>query len=248
MSGSGNFEDEIDAMIARELDAAMGRPTDRVRQNSNTQRRTNGNEASGEKYDLSKNAFVLVLHHYEYNSGKVRMGSKVDMEKIKGFFDLYRTEPNGGLEVHDNLTLRQVRQLMDTVSQKDFSHCSCLIVIIMSHGDQDDTILAQDDKHYSLHEDVLEKVAINVTLANKPKLFIVNACRGSAVVTDAVTFRFDNSDMVIFQSTYEGHVSYRSTVSGSFFLQEFFDLLRENDHLNICELSTMLNSRAVERR
>ncbi|KFB43193.1 AGAP010826-PA-like protein [Anopheles sinensis] len=169
-----------------------------------------------EKYDLSKKAYVVVLHHHKYTESFMdRKGSAVDLALIKDFFRFYRTEPDD-LDIHENLSLLQVRLLMDGIYQKDFSAYSCLIVIIMGHGAENDTILA--DVYYNkkkelvrdvyfLDEDVMEKVAMNRTLAGKPKMFIVNACRGeNRVEVDSAVRRerYDNSDTIRFQSTFEG--------------------------------------------
>ncbi|XP_058126768.1 caspase-3-like [Anopheles ziemanni] len=210
--------------------------------------------SAAEKYDLSKKAYVLVLHHHQYTHSLAdRKGSTVDLEVIKDFFRAYRTEPDG-LDIHENLSLLKVRLLMDGIYQKDFSAYSCLIVIIMSHGAENDTIQADiyyNSKNelvrdvYFLDEDVVEKVAMNRTLDGKPKIFIVNACRGNdRVEVDSAVRRdrYNNSDIIRFQSTFEGHVSYRNTDTGSFFVKRFFEELRKNENLDIYDLNRKLNA------
>ncbi|KFB45706.1 AGAP010829-PA-like protein [Anopheles sinensis] len=163
------------------------------------------NSSTIEKYDLSKKAYVLVLHHYEFkNKEHNRSGSMQDMVQIKKVLTDFRTDT---LKIHSNLSLKSVQRAMDEVSTKDFSKNSCLIVFIMSHGDTKDTIMAYDGEMYSFQTDVVEKCTMNATLKGKPKIFVIQACRGDAEIqTDATRKTIsDKKDIVTFQSTYEGN-------------------------------------------
>uniref|UniRef100_A0AAG5DIT1 Caspase family p20 domain-containing protein n=1 Tax=Anopheles atroparvus TaxID=41427 RepID=A0AAG5DIT1_ANOAO len=207
---------------------------------------TNGSQQianRADRYDLKKKAYVLVFHHYEFeNKRDNRAGSMKDMDKIKAVLRNYRTEQ---LKIHSNCSLRSVRKVMDDVSQKDFSNNSCLLVFIMSHGGSQDTILAHDGEWYSLHEDIVEKCTLNNSLKGKPKIFVLQACRGDAQMQpDSVKkVMSDKSDIVIFQSTYEGSVSWRDR-EGSFFMQEFLKLLESSDSsVDIHDINIKLNAR-----
>jgi len=91
------------------------------------------------------------------------------------------------------------------VSRKDFTKNSCLIVFIMSHGSANDTIMAKDGQFYSFQDDVVEYCTSNRTLNDKPKLFVLQACRGDAtMVADATPSMSYKGDIIIFQSSYQG--------------------------------------------
>ena len=78
----------------------------------------------------------------------------------------------------------------------------------MSHGSVNDTILASDGKWFYFQEDIVDKCTSNRTLDGKPKLFVLQACRGNdRIVADARPPRSDKVDVIIFQSTYQGMIT-----------------------------------------
>ncbi|XP_035784133.1 caspase-14-like [Anopheles albimanus] len=199
-----------------------------------------GTKVGAAKYDLSKKAYVLVFHHDKFKNVKQnREGSQKDMEKVKSFFRNYRVD---WLNVNENKTAAEVRIIMDRISRQNFSDYSCFITIIMSHGLLNDRIAARDDETYCFEEDVVEKCTSNRTLDGKPKVFIVQACRGDATMaTDSQKTQSKKSDVLTFQSTYKGFFSYRDTQKGTFFIQHFFNLLEQHRNEDICHINKQLN-------
>uniref|UniRef100_A0A1S4H5X2 Caspase family p20 domain-containing protein n=2 Tax=Anopheles gambiae TaxID=7165 RepID=A0A1S4H5X2_ANOGA len=159
-----------------------------------------------EVYDLSNDAYVLVFHNDEFeDSAFNRPGSAKDMERIQQVLQHYRCDK---LDINENKSKEYVQQKMAEISQKDFTPYSCLIVFIMSHGSINDTILASDGKWFYFQEDIVDKCTSNRTLDGKPKLLVLQACRGNdRIVVDAIPPRSDKVDLVIFQSTYQGKIS-----------------------------------------
>uniref|UniRef100_A0A182W9F4 Caspase family p20 domain-containing protein n=1 Tax=Anopheles minimus TaxID=112268 RepID=A0A182W9F4_9DIPT len=225
---------------------------------------TSGNPSAMHEYvyDLSKKAYVLVFHHHKFMENRYnREGSSKDMEKIKQTLKKYRCDK---LDINENLSYRGVLKKMDNISTQDFSKHSCLIVFILSHGDVNDTIMAYDGCMYSFHNDIVEKCTENHTLKSKPKIFILQACRGDAkIVADTSRSMSNKIDIVAFQSSYQGKyrgecfplfkcnatvyvtilgaVSYRHEHKGSFFIQAFLRLLDENNQQNIININALLN-------
>uniref|UniRef100_A0A182M5Q9 Caspase family p20 domain-containing protein n=1 Tax=Anopheles culicifacies TaxID=139723 RepID=A0A182M5Q9_9DIPT len=191
-------------------------------------------------YDLSKNAYVLIFHHDTFKESRYnREGSAEDMKKIKQTLQKYRCDR---LDINENLTCSSVLKKMDKISTQNFSNNSCLIVFILSHGNVNDTIMAQDGYMYSFHSDIVEQCTSNKTLKNKPKIFVLQACRGDAtIVTDATRSLSNKIDIVAFQSSYLGTVSYRDKRKGSFFMQAFLRLLDEHNQQSIININTLLN-------
>ncbi|KAG8238069.1 hypothetical protein J437_LFUL016422 [Ladona fulva] len=72
--------------------------------------------------------------------------------------------------------------LSHTVAAADYKDCDCLAVIIMTHG-HNDTLYCIDDRTFTLKE-VEEKFLPGncPELAGKPKLFFIQACRGSDII------------------------------------------------------------------
>nr|XP_049465339.1 uncharacterized protein LOC120960176 isoform X2 [Anopheles coluzzii] len=155
-----------------------------------------------EVYDLSNDAYVLVFHNDEFeDSAFNRPGSAKDMERIQQVLQHYRCDK---LDINENKSKEYVQQKMAEISQKDFTPYSCLIVFIMSHGSINDTILASDGKWFYFQEDIVDKCTSNRTFNGKPKLLVLQACRGNdRIVVDAIPPRSDKVDLVIFQSTYQ---------------------------------------------
>ncbi|XP_053668203.1 caspase-14-like [Anopheles marshallii] len=194
----------------------------------------------GNDYDLSKKAYVLVFHHYKFQTSKHnREGSSKDMRKIEEIIRYYRCDRP---DINENKTARDVRKKMETISKKDFTEYSCLIVFIMSHGDEQDSIMAYDGNMYSLQSDIVEQCTMNRTLNDKPKIFVVQACRGDAkIVADATRSMSHKIDIVAFQSSYQGTVSFRHVEQGSFFMQAFLQLLHGNNQKSILDVNEELN-------
>uniref|UniRef100_A0A182QN42 Caspase family p20 domain-containing protein n=1 Tax=Anopheles farauti TaxID=69004 RepID=A0A182QN42_9DIPT len=198
-------------------------------------------------YDLSDKAYVLVFHHYKFqDTSHNREGSIYDMASIRKYMQNYRCDT---LDVNENYTKQRVINKLQDISKKDFSKYSCILVFIMSHGNTNDTIMAYDGQMYGFHEDVVERCTQNATLKDKPKIFVLQACRGNAeIVTDARRVMSDKSDIVTFQSSYQGAVSYRNTKEGSFFMQAFLRLLHEHNQHNIINVNTELNKHFNEKQ
>ncbi|ETN64648.1 hypothetical protein AND_003603 [Anopheles darlingi] len=198
-----------------------------------------GTKGGADKYDLGKKAYAVVLHQHKFkNAEQNREGSEKDMDKINSFFENYRIDK----KIHVNKTAADVRYVMDNIARQNFSNYSCLIIIIMSHGLMNDQIAAFDGETYGFEEDIVEKCTSNRTLDGKPKLFIVQACRGdSTMTTDSKKTQSKKSDVLTFQSTYKGFVALRDTQKGTFFIQNFFDLLDEHRGKDISLINKHLN-------
>uniref|UniRef100_A0A182J128 Caspase family p20 domain-containing protein n=1 Tax=Anopheles atroparvus TaxID=41427 RepID=A0A182J128_ANOAO len=76
----------------------------------------------------------------------------------------------------------------------------------MSHGGPQDTILAHDGEWYSLHEDIVEKCTLNNSLKGKPKIFVLQACRGDAYMQPDSVKKVMSDKSDIYQSnSYNEH-------------------------------------------
>lgn len=127
---------------------------------------------------------------------------------------------------------------------KDFKKYACCVVVILSHGDQNERLHAADGT-YNLQQMLVDRVAQNATLQGKAKIFIVAACKGSStevlaaqarLQADAVPFADSHAavrslpymrDVLKCYSTYEGFVSWRHPERGTLFVQELCAVMRE---------------------
>ncbi|XP_055590668.1 caspase-3-like [Uranotaenia lowii] len=191
-----------------------------------------------ESYDLGKNdAYVLIVHNEKFKDKKMhREGNRTDVELLKNFFSNYRTIP----KLKADLTVKDLKEKMKNIRKKNFSKYSCLIVIIMSHGDTNGRIYASDAT-YDFNNDVVEQILSNKTLKDKPKIFFIQACKGNArMETDGTPTTTNKNDVLKCYSTYEGTLFFRDRKLGTFFIQELFKLLDKNPNTEIREVMNML--------
>uniref|UniRef100_A0A3P9C8F1 Caspase-13-like n=1 Tax=Maylandia zebra TaxID=106582 RepID=A0A3P9C8F1_9CICH len=111
-----------------------------------------------------------------------------------------------------------------------------VFVTIMSHGDMG-IISGTDSKAFKTEEIFQHLNAKNCpALVNKPKIIIIQACRGgnshlalSENFTRAVRVHIEK-DFICFHSSTPHTVSYRSTSDGSFFIQTLADVFNKWSH------------------
>ena len=73
----------------------------------------------------------------------------------------------------------------------DHTNRDCLAIVVMTHGEEE-MIYARDDKFPA--DDIIDKFRGNfcTTLAGKPKLFFIEACRGKENNFTTVMSKLDN--------------------------------------------------------
>ncbi|XP_073498807.1 caspase-3-like isoform X2 [Phyllobates terribilis] len=135
------------------------------------------------------------------------------------------------------------------VAAEDHSERSCFVCAILSHGNEDG-IYARD-KIFTLKWLVkfFSKSSCK-SLAGKPKLFFIQACRGEewdfGTKTDGISDTVHSlspqilreEDMLYAYSTPPGYFAWRNSVNGSWFIQSLCKLLQE--HGNRMELMQIL--------
>lgn len=204
------------------------------------------NTTKQERYVLSKPAYVLIFHHiFKNDKALFRKGSEHDLKLIRDFFGNYNAKI---ANICEDFSVQKVKNRMNEVRRKKFDKYSCLIVIIMSHGKANDQILAVDEC-YQLDKAIVEPTLMNDTLKGKPKIFIVNACKGNAQMeTDYVLSATNKFDILKCFSTYEGTVSFRDDMSGTTFIQTFFKLIEKSHGKEVIEIMRLLRNTFVDNR
>ncbi|XP_043095770.1 caspase-22 [Puntigrus tetrazona] len=167
-----------------------------------------------------------------------RNGSQKDVDSLNDLF-----EHLGFLvEVEKDKTADQIKALMIQYSE-DARHGDCFVCCIMSHGNEAG-LMGCDDQICPLNDITSPFDGDNCpALVGKPKVFIIQACRGHKMQTKVVVKDgagvshmkksgkvysiAKDSDFLIALSTVEGYVSLRSEYSGSWFIQSFCKHLKE---------------------
>ncbi|ODN01038.1 Caspase-1, partial [Orchesella cincta] len=186
-----------------------------------------------------------------------RLGSQKDKK------DLSECLQNLSFQVitHDNLKRQKFDKVLDKLRREDHSDADCLVVAIMTHGEKN-TIYLSDGTQLPVNL-IWEKFEANAcpTLAGKPKIFIIQACRGKRYdhgtrlnesaqshqlisdVTDFASFSYvipNAADILVAFSCPLGHYSWRHPESGSWFIQSVCKVF--NHHAYEMDLKTMLTS------
>ncbi|XP_042213828.1 caspase-1-like isoform X2 [Homarus americanus] len=166
------------------------------------------------------------------------------------------------VKVFNNLTVAEIKtEVQDLAFGTDHADSDMVAVVFMSHGEQD--ILWGRDAHFkadflfeSFHGDQCK------TLAGKPKLFFIQACRGDGLdagvtlvrsrpsdETDSgyLAYKIPNTaDYLICWSTVPGHFSWRNTTNGSWFIQSLVHVLnRDSGHDDLLSMMTSVNRHMI---
>ena len=206
------------------------------------------------KYEMKK-GYVYVYHNFFFakREDPFRHGSQKDVENLKLFFD---TQLGFTMRVKENLSAQEMMSNAKDLSERDFSKNDCLFFVILSHGKQEG-ILGVDDEPISLAAMADLFTADKCpTLKGKPKIFIVQACRGDkddpgAVVPDArpgpapraalQTLPVESDFLVCYASPI-GYSSYRDVQTGSWYIQELVRIFKEySDKEHLMDLMLQVN-------
>ncbi|XP_045463169.1 caspase-1-like [Harmonia axyridis] len=196
-----------------------------------------------------KRGVALIFNHMNFNSNlPTRQGTNKDKDDLESLF----TKLKFRVESYDDLTKEQIRNVLVSVASTDHTDEDCLVVVILSHGDNR-KIFARDT-HYSPELLWISFDGFHApSLIGKPKLFFIQACRGDKVDAGVPvrhqtqvdsTKREDRyisipvmADILVMYSTVEDFLSWRNPKSGSYFIQSLVRQLsfhaKEKDLLSI---------------
>ncbi|KAF5290287.1 hypothetical protein FQR65_LT11621 [Abscondita terminalis] len=185
-----------------------------------------------EYYRTGKEAgLIVIFNHYSYlnNSSEKREGTNRDVN------ELILTFGRLGFNIDQNhIFIDKTRgEMIDEITnlaKQDHSDKNCLIVIVLSHGHEDNHIEAFDAPVFA--NEIWEPFFDNAcpSLRGKPKFFIFQTCKGHNVATsdesvgkivpDIILKEQLDSDVLIAFASIESAVSLRHPTRGSWFIQE----------------------------
>ncbi|XP_070692673.1 caspase-3-like [Pempheris klunzingeri] len=182
----------------------------------------------------------------------VRNGTDVDAAAaMKTFSDLgYK------MVFANDQTVDQMKQLMLRVSKEDHSDSASFACVLLSHGDEG-VIFGTDG--FEKFENLTRcfKGDNCKSLVGKPKLFFIQACRGSdldsgtGLETDSVEEQRSDripveADFLYAYSTAPGYYSWRNTNNGSWFMQALCEMLqRHSGELELMQIMTRVNRKVA---
>ncbi|XP_063531967.1 caspase-like [Cydia strobilella] len=185
-----------------------------------------------EYYDMSQERKMIIFNHFEYNHDypgergqpPTRNGTYRDVEALT------KTGESLNFDVtpyHDK-THDEILGIMDDFCKQDHRDTSCVCVCILTHGLNGGELNARD-KSFNL-ADIVSKLQNRAPgLVGKPKLLIVQACRGlcldagKLVHVDGpgeVLWLPSHVDTLLLRSSVEDYGSFRND-HGSWLIQTF---------------------------
>jgi len=190
-------------------------------------------------YDLTGVKKVIIFNQKTFAPRlklNPRNGTEVDVRAIQVTFKSLSWE----VSTYNDSTVAQIRAIILNQVQLCESEVSALAIFILSHGEDNGTIFASDYP-FRVDHDVLAQLTADKcpSLVGRPKLVFVQACQGQETdqgvsVTDrrrrhtsqdsTATYKIPNyADFLIFQASFWDHFSFRSSETGSWFIQALCD-------------------------
>ena len=200
----------------------------------------------------SKPCGIAVIINNEKFKGQLdsRSGSAVDAQNLCNLFNYLGFD----IQHHNNKTHTEMRHILSEVAAMDHVKYDCLMVTILTHGDYGDVLYGTTGGGIMIQE-VIETFSGTrcPSLIGKPKIFIIQACRGRRhnqtvelndtcdiheSIDSGTSIHPSISDYLVAYSTIPGHVSIRNNTNGSIFITTLVKVLRQ--HANDEDLITML--------
>nr|XP_043883419.1 caspase-6-like isoform X2 [Solea senegalensis] len=185
-------------------------------------------------------------------------------------YNLERRLLNLGFEVkaYDNYKVEEVLEIIKNAAGDNHSDSDCFLLAFLSHG-ENDHVYTYDGKISIQDITAMFKGDKCRSLVGKPKIFILQACRGdkhddpvtacdavdseiktNEVVVDAsaVYTLPAGADFIMCYSVAEGYYSHRETINGSWYVQDLCELLQKyGDSLEFTEILTLVNRKVSMR-
>nr|XP_015919934.1 caspase [Parasteatoda tepidariorum] len=210
----------------------------------------------------------LIFNHTAYSPNlelKPRSCGDPDAKRFKLLFE----ELDFDVEICKNHEYCEIMKELSEVNEAGFDNYGCFVCCIMTHGFCNGMLYAYDTEYRI--DDVWDYFCSDKcpTLAKKPKIFIIQACRGEDPnfgqkvsfcresedlgdseeadlknIEDGISLIPDSpiySDFLTAYSTYDGFFSFRNS-HFSYFITAFCDKLKQNHKkLDLVSILTLVN-------
>lgn len=213
------------------------------------------------KMDFPRRGLAVVINNKTFSSEMqkkgygVRTGTDIDATRMCSRLKMLGFE----IERYHDATCKEIKMAFSNAAAKDHRDADCFVGVILSHGEKD-KIYGVDGPIET--NDIFQyfKGFACETLAGKPKIFFIQACRGHQLdaganlnVADAQRFDYEaepeeeiripnEADFIVSYSTVPGYYSWRNSANGSWYVQALVLLLdKYGTTMEIKKLLTQLN-------
>ncbi|XP_014870092.1 caspase-3-like [Poecilia latipinna] len=194
---------------------------------------------------------IINNKNFDVHTGmKVRNGTDVDAANVaKTFIKLgYK------IRLLNDQTVDNMMKQMDAVAKEDHSQNASFVCVLLSHGEQE---LIYGTDGFKKLETLIECIKGRrcMSLVGKPKLFFIQACRGSELdhgiemdsAVDETSAKIPvEADFMYGYSTVPGFYSWRNTSNGSWFIQSLCESLNKfSGQLELMQIMTRVNHKVA---
>ena len=221
----------------------------------------------------SPRGLVLIINNRKFMQMTERVGTDIDESNLKNLFNQLGYIVCVSKDLTAKGMLQSIHKFSMRAEHKVFDSC---VVCVLTHGENNE-LFGIDDEALSVHEFMSKLNGLNCpALLHKPKIFILQACRGQRYdpgvritgdATDAFVgncFGFTSpkpgscntdvsnklpaeADFLIAYATVPGYVSWRNNIRGSWFIQSICEIFAKYaKEMDILEMLTLVNKRVSE--
>ncbi|XP_049628638.1 caspase-3-like [Suncus etruscus] len=187
------------------------------------------------KMDYPEMGVCLVINNenFTYNGLSTRNGTEVDEASLQETF----TNLKYDVRIKRDLTCDEIKKCLLSASQEDHSKRSSFICVLLSHGEEGELIFGTDGPIDLKLLTGFFRGDCCRSLAGKPKIFIIQACRGTTLDSGIQADSGSEEDMVCQKipveadflyaySTPPGYLSWRNDMDGTWFIQSLCSMLK----------------------
>lgn len=194
---------------------------------------------------------IINNKNFHRNTGMgVRNGTDEDAKNVIASFSKLGFKVN----TRNDQTVSEMMALLTKVSREDHSKSAMFVCVLLSHGD--------DGMIYGTDSAIPLKALFELfrgdrctSLVGKPKLFFIQACRGSSldpgIETDGESDMQTNripveADFLYAYSTAPGYYAWRNVAQGSWFISALCEMLSKYaKQLEIMQIMTRVNHKVA---
>ncbi|NXJ76846.1 CASP3 protein, partial [Trogon melanurus] len=202
--------------------------------------------------EMGKCVIINNKNFHRHTGMLPRSGTDADAARVREVF----MRLGYTIKINNDLSCEDIYKLLEKVSQEDHSKRCSFVCVLLSHGEEG-LIYGTDGPLELKALTSLFRGDKCKSLAGKPKLFFIQACRGteldSGIETDSgseepVCQKIPvEADFLYAYSTAPGYYSWRNSAEGSWFIQSLCKMLEEHARkLELMQILTRVNRKVAE--